>query len=773
VPNELIFPSHYKGLPVLRIANVSHDNVERVVIPDTITTLDGRAFSGSAALRSVEISENSAMTSWGNYVFESCTQLTEIRIPDGLTRIPEYAFAHCTSLTTVQFSNAGNLTSIGNRAFSNCYALERLDIPEGVTRVYYAALSGKHLTIPSTLTSFLQQYDGEYAGGPYESITVHPDNPIFHSSGNCLIETATNTLLIGSSNSIIPDYVTTIGRGAFYSSPIRELTIPDSVVEIGEDAFSYSSIQSVHMGTGVKVIAANAFSQCYELTTVSLSPNLESIGDYAFASCYELKMLIIPESVVSIGTKAFYCCNVSTLCFEVSAPLENWGNNWTKIQLDRTSDTRGILFGFKKLLRTGDLEFALYEDKAAVVQYLGTDTEVTIPLTVEGVPVAQIMPRAFYQNTSIVSVSIPNSVHSIGIEAFKDCENLTTAPLPASLQYIGESAFSMCWCYSGDGNYTLIIPPMVTYVGEFAFNYGYLNRIIIPESVTHAGQYAFAAYATVYCAAPEKPQDWHNMALGANEIYWNFDRFATHDGFDAIIWRDHTADIIAYRGEDEILVVPFTIDGAKVTGLRYNALGSGRYHTLILPDTITFAQDYSVNKSGLLILCYATEQPSGWSEHWSDSQHQQDNYNYLIWGLEQIVTVEDYDYALLTEGRAMILAYRGTAQEELTFSVPEGYRLFGIGSYAFAGQMSWTSCHIPDGVEVIGGCAFDHGEPYDQASCYLPDSVKYIGGYAFDGLVYCTLPQAPSTWSPGWHKYPESIGPLGITSRIFWSYHPS
>ena len=773
VPDELIFPSHYQGLPVLRIALVSQDNVERVVIPDTVTTLGERAFWDTPALRSVEFSENSAMTSWGAYVFESCPQLTEIRIPNGLQRIPQYAFAHCTSLTTVQFSNAGNLTSIGNRAFSHCTALERLDVPEGVTIVYYEALEGKHLTLPSTLTSFLQQYDGEYAGGAYETITVHPDNPVFHSNGNCLIETATNTLLIGSTNSIIPDYVTAIGRGAFYSSPIRELTIPDSVVKIGEDAFSYSSIQSVHMGIGVKTIAANAFFHCYELTDMTLSPNLESIGGYAFASCWELKMLIIPKSVVTIGELAFYGCDVATLCFEVSAPMEAWGDHWTKIQPDHTPNTRGILFGFKQLVRVGDFEIILYEDKAAVAQYVGTDAEVIIPSTVEGAPVDQIMPRAFYRNTSVVFVSIPDSVHSIGIEAFMECENLTTAPLPASLQYIGNSAFGQCWCYSGDGNYTLIIPSTVTYVGEYAFEYGYLTRIFVPLSVTHAGQYAFAAYATVYCAAPEKPQGWHDMALGANAAYWNFDRFTTQDGFGAMILRDNTAIIVSYQGEEKIVAIPATIEGATVTTLQLKALEHGRFHTLIIPDTITVIEDYGIQRSDLLILCQATQKPEGWSELWASHSDLQNSNNYPVWGFETILTVGDYDYALLTEGRAILLAYRGTVQGELALPAPEGYRLFGIGNYVFFKQTGWTTCHIPQSVELIGGGAFAFKTPSFEVSCYLPDGIAYIGDSAFDCTVYCASTAQPEGWSPGWHVYPESFDSYGSWSNIIWGYQPT
>ena len=773
VPNELIFPSHYNGLPVLCIDLVAHRYVERVVIPDTVTTLGESAFDHISSLRSVEFSQNNAMTSWGAYVFEGCEQLTEIRIPDGLRSIPQYAFAHCTSLTKVEFSDAGNLTSIGNRAFTNCTALERLDIPEGVTFVYYAALAGKHLTFPSTLTRFGQQFDGEYAGGPYESITVHPDNPVFHSNGNCLIETANNTLLIGSANSIIPDYVTTIGRGAFHGSPIRELTIPDSVVEIAESAFAYSSIQSVQMGTGVKTIARDAFAYSYELHTVTLSPNLESIGDSAFAGCYELKMLIIPKSVVTIGELAFYGCDVATLCFEVSAPMEAWGDHWTKIQPDHTPNARGILFGFKQLVRVGDFEIILYEDKAAVAQYVGADAEVIIPSTVEGAPVDQIMPRAFYRNTSVVFVSIPDSVHSIGIEAFMECENLTTAPLPASLQYIGNSAFGQCWCYSGDGNYTLIIPSTVTYVGEYAFEYGYLTQIFVPLSVTHAGQYAFAAYATVYCAAPEKPQGWHDMALGANAAYWNFDRFTTQDGFCAMILRDNTAIIVSYQGEEKIVAIPATIEGATVTTLQLKALEYGRFHTLIIPDTITVIEDYGIQRSDLLILCQATQKPEGWSELWASHSDLKNSNNYPVWGFETIITVGDYDYALLTEGRAILLTYRGTVQGELALPAPEGYRLIGVGHYAFFGQMGWTTCHVPEGVEFIGSCAFAFDGPHMAASCYLPDGIAYIGGSAFDCTVYCAPTEQPAGWVDGWHRYPNSSDSLGETwSNIIWGYKP-
>ena len=103
---------------------------------------------------------------------------------------------------------------------------------------------------------------------------------------NAIIETATNTLIIGCKSTVIPSDVTSIGNYAFYGGGIISLDIPSSVKSIG----------------------TSAFEDCYELTNIILSPTLTQIPRCCFENCTNLKNIIIPEGVKIIEEFSFYHC---------------------------------------------------------------------------------------------------------------------------------------------------------------------------------------------------------------------------------------------------------------------------------------------------------------------------------------------------------------------------------------------------------------------------------------------------------------------------------
>ena len=556
IPEDVAIPSHYKGLPVLCVSRFNDCvRIASVVIPDTVTTLDERAFSGCNSLKTVETSPNSAIKSLGKYVFQQCVSLEYIRIPDKVTKIPDYAFRGCLALSNVEFSKAGNLKTIGNWAFSQCSNIEHLNIPEGVEGVYLTSFSSPRITFPSTFKRFYQAYDGERIGGPYEYIEVSEANPYFHSYDNCLIETATNKLVMGSKNSIIPEYVTSIGKGAFYSSYIDYLRIPDSVTEIEDYAFSYSSIRTVVFGKGLKTLGNDAFSYCFSLEDINLPHGLVSIGDNAFADCVALNLLIIPETVQYIGSYAFFELDATTLCYTHNAPLEGWGNNYAVLQRDGSASTKTVLFGFVERITVDGLDVIIYKDGSAIYRYVGNETDIVIPSTINGKTVTHILPKAFFDKQSITSVYLPDGILSIGNSAFAYCSQLAEIRFPSTLQAIEDHAFENCYSLGYIENYVLVIPNGVTYIGEYAFYLTSVTRAVIPESVTFIGQIAFVTFGTssFFCSHAEMPEGW-SLQSGMNfegtdgngKVYWNFSHFAKENDVSVIVLRDGTEITVTY-----------------------------------------------------------------------------------------------------------------------------------------------------------------------------------------------------------------------------------
>ena len=104
------------------------------------------------------------------------------------------------------------------------------------------------------------------------SIVVEEGNPVYHSDGNCLIETESKTLVVGCKASVIPDdgSVTSMGYAFSYCTSLTSITIPDSVTSIGEYAFLFcTGLTSVTIGNGVTSIGYAAFGNCTGLTSVT------------------------------------------------------------------------------------------------------------------------------------------------------------------------------------------------------------------------------------------------------------------------------------------------------------------------------------------------------------------------------------------------------------------------------------------------------------------------------------------------------------------------
>ena len=114
------------------------------------------------------------------------------------------------------------------------------------------------------------------------------DNPNYDSRNNCnaIIETATNTLIAGCKNTIIPNSVTTIGNSAFAGcSNLTTINIPNSVASIGNSAFANSGLSAINIPNSIITIGVYAFSSCDSLTSISIVNSVSSIGYGAFAGC--------------------------------------------------------------------------------------------------------------------------------------------------------------------------------------------------------------------------------------------------------------------------------------------------------------------------------------------------------------------------------------------------------------------------------------------------------------------------------------------------------
>ena len=233
------------------------------------------------------------------------------------------------------------------------------------------------------------------------------------------------------------DYaVTTIGNSAFlYCFYLTSLTLPNSVTTIEEGAFAYCSgfTGDLVIPNSVVTIEPSAFFTCYAFDgDLIIGNSVSTIGAWAFNSCDGLTgVLNIPSNVTSIGEDAFVYCNFSGIVVDPENPNYDSRNGCNAIIVTSTNE---LTFGCKNTV-------------------------------------------------------IPNTVTSIGNNAFKGITGMTSVNIPDSVVSIGDNAFALCFDLTGD----LVIPNSVTHIGESAFFQceGLNGKLVIGESVSYIGDWAF------------------------------------------------------------------------------------------------------------------------------------------------------------------------------------------------------------------------------------------------------------------------------------------
>ena len=320
------------------------------------------------------------------------------------------------------------------------------------------------VNIPSSVKTI------EYAAFAYcknlANIIVDENNIIYDSRENCnaIIETATNTLIVGCKNTIIPNSVISIGNYAFYGcTSLTSLTIPNSVTNIGN----------------------SAFDGCTSLTSLTIPNSVTNIGDYAFYGCTSLTSLTIPNSVTNIGYYAFYgCTNLKTVL------------NLSVLKIGKGSSGNGYLgyyaitvvnFDYKRHEFYDDFIFRNEDNRRFYLfAYMGEDDNPSLPESYKG-KMYELDDRAFQGFTGLTDVIIPDSVTSIGNETFEGCSNLTNIQIPNSVTSIGDYAFEDCTSLI-----SFTIPNSVTCIGYGTFlNCTNLTNIHIGNSVKELSPQAF------------------------------------------------------------------------------------------------------------------------------------------------------------------------------------------------------------------------------------------------------------------------------------------
>ena len=681
------------------IKNYAFENcsvVQSVTIGNSVEYIGDNAFSGCLGLSTVNFNATNCSAMGGDYcamsnpeymVFWNCPSLSTVNIGDNVLKIPQNAFLNCESLISVNMGNS--VSRIGGNAFSGCRGLTTITIPSSLEFIENNAFSScLHLTAVY-YTGSVEEWCRIVFGSNYQFST----NPLYYAHNLYINDSLLTSLVIPETITEIKPYafynascltsvslgnsVETIGDYAFYgctglTEPIfterqfvympygyaSEYTIPDGIQQIVGGAFencnslasvtipnsvtsinfrafyncngltevhyqgdivqwcnisfngSYGSnpLESGHnlyindslvtnltIPESITVIKSNVFSGASCLTSVTIPNTVTSIYSRAFYNCIGLQCVLIPSTVTFIASEAFYM--VGSIIYNGPATGSPWGarsvGGFVDGDLIYSDNTETYLIGCNQLA-----------------------SEVTIPNTV-----TTIGPQAFLNCEQLTSITIPNSVTEIGSGAFSGCKNLEEISIPfvgGSASATSQSSITQFGYIFGtdiyDGVYITqghnagtCIPGGLRHVnitgGEKIFHYAFegcsmLHSVTIPESIKYIGNDAFSSCtrlnSVIYTGSVAQ---WCNITFGnsaSNPLVRAHALYINENLVTDLVIPDTTTKINAYAFQGASCLMSVSFSPAVDTIGSYAFSGcSGLIGLLDIPNTMTRIESYA------------------------------------------------------------------------------------------------------------------------------------------------------------------------------------
>lgn len=501
------------------------NDLSDIVIPSTVTQIEGGAFNGCNKLIQVENSI-SYVGKWvvgcaysatsvtlrddtvgiADYAFYNCKQLTQVTIPSGVKNIGTDAFSDCnnliqkeggawyvdkwvigcdTSATNIKLRNG--TVGIADRAFYNHSALTDITIPSGVIIVGNWAFASCNNLMTAVLP-----------------------NSVTHIGNWAFWDCRINYIAF-------PSNLVSIGNGAFYScsNAAVDYNIPSKVISVGNFAFAYCRMTGISIPNSVTYIGKGAFFKCNDLKYIELpfvgsTPNgtVNTHFGYIFgADSNTGNAYYVPKSLTKVSFRgtakdftidenAFYGLTGVTVVqeFQVRYNYDNGSGGWINYvskgshaikPTDPTKDGYRLVGWFY-----GDREWnfdtdTVTEDMVLTARWTEISTSKGLNYTSNGDGTCYLSGIGSCKDSDL---NIPSKspagdrVTGIGNWAFNQCGQLTSVIIPDSMTTIGERAFNGC------SNLTyIVIPNSVTSIGVYAFAYCNLEEIAFPDSVTQIG----------------------------------------------------------------------------------------------------------------------------------------------------------------------------------------------------------------------------------------------------------------------------------------------
>lgn len=783
LPEELVFPSEYDGVPVTAIGTKHSKevtSVKSVIIPDGVTTISDSAF-------------------------RYCISLESITIPNSVTSIGVYAFILCTSLQTINIPES--VSSISIDAFIRCDALMNINVDD----------NNEH----------------------YKSV----DGVLFSKDGTTLLRYPQSK---PGSSYVVPEGVLSIGEEAFLSCQnLVDVSLPNSLTTIKTVAFSSCiSLISINIGDNVVTIGDKAFSSCYTLLSVKLGKSVKNIGEDAFRSCYKLIEVLNESSNVTVikgsSGNGQIAANAKFVSNSKGEEAESYLTSDAEGYITYNENDDIVLIAYNG----DDVHLEIPENITKIDDYAFYLNHHIKSVKISE-NVTHIGEEAFYGCSLLTEIVIPNKVTFIGDRAFLSCTALLSVTLGEELQELGYHSFDGCYklvevinkskhliieedndsksllashaeyIYNSGDEYTetvftiddngfvtyqmgdevvlvnymgneknLVIPNNVTKIGKYAlYDFNQLLSVTIPEDVTSIGEYAFQ-----YCGNLRNINIPNSVNyIGTHAFYGcsSIESIVIPEGVTAI--QEFTfylctelKEVIVSNGVIEIgksafqqcdelkaMILPnsVTIIGDRafsncrkleslILSNSLTTIGESAFVNCFMLTSVTIPESVISISQGAFSGCSRLLEVVNHSTHitveaGSKNNGSVGNYAKFVYNSndefeKSNLTIDKDGFVTYKDGDdVVLLAYYGDNNKLI---IPD--YVTKIGNYAFYRESNIIEVVINDNVTSIGEYSFANSS---IISVHIGNKVELISSYAFDyayELVEITIPKSVKVIAP-------------------------
>ena len=473
-----------EGLKTIGEAVFTSNALKELVVPDSVETVKENAFylyhlekltAPAAILAYMPKTPKEVIVTNGEELpkdaFANNANLVKVTLPNTITKIGKAAFANCTALKSISLPS--DVDYIDEDAFYGCTGLETFIIPEKVTwlkRYVFAGSGLKSVVIPETVT-LMEDY--AFDNCKIEEITASYDhlkkaigyghsykgllkkiNILGNKIGSFSDYTGLESIVFNDDVYIIESSLS--GNDPFAKNTKLVFKEEDGAKYLGSKDNPYfylahvddKTITTFNCKADTKIIGPEAFKEFTNLATITLPSGLKTIGREAFYGCTALTSVSYPDSLLRLDIDAFYGCTaLEEITFTKNSKLEYAGSAFNGCSALRVARIPGAYLTNEATLPLGALEELEVVNGTSIpyeaFKYAKNLTTVTLPDTLETISiyafrgcdklttvvmpsVKEICQRAFCNCPLLESITIPGNVEHIEMEAFKDCAALVT-----------------------------------------------------------------------------------------------------------------------------------------------------------------------------------------------------------------------------------------------------------------------------------------------------------------------------------------------------------